>query len=79
MPMNWFYLHFRNAPAPATLDLLREHCASVEPVFETSYRVSVPTSGASFRRFILFHAPQEEYCLVKYKDFDVVSPGSPSA
>ena len=74
MSENSLYLHFRSAPSPATLALLQEHSTALEQIFETSYRVTVPMSVASFRRLVLFNAPQEEYCLVKYRDLEVVSP-----
>ena len=74
MAENWFYLHFRKAPAPETLKMLVDNGAVLEQVFETSYDVSVPLSGASLRRLLKFNAPQEEYNLVKVKESIHVAP-----
>ena len=73
MSENSFYLHFRNQPSPEILKLLSETCSYSQQVFETSYQVIVPMSAASFRRLLRFNAPSAEYCLVKSKEFDVIT------
>ena len=74
MSMNLILPAFRNAPAPATLELLREHCASVEQVFETSYDICAEMSAASFKHLLKSQAPTEEYNLVKVKKASECSP-----